>query len=113
MTARTAMRRNAGPAAALKAAATSMRAVLAAVPGLQFVHRRLPALGLELVLERQTDERLRLAMARADRAPSAEELGAVGNAFGAPEGCEWGSVVRRQMRGRAMLFVCEVVWRER
>lgn len=114
MTARTATRQKTGQAAVLEPVATSMRAMLNGVPGLQFVHRRLPALGLELVLERQTDERLRLAMARVDRAPSDEEMAAAGNAFRTPEGCEWGGVVRRPVRGRSVLFfVCEIVWRER
>lgn len=116
MTARTATRQKTGQktgqAAVLGSVATSMRAMLNGVPGLRYVHRRVPALGLELVLERQTDERLRLAMARADREPSAEEKATLGDLFGTPEGCEWGGAVRRPVRGRSML-VCEVVWRER
>ncbi len=92
------------------ALAGEMRQLLAA-RGLRFVHRRLPAAGLELVLERRADERLRLAVARTDRAPSADELAAIGEAFGAPDGGVWGGALRRAFGGRS-LFVCEMVWRE-
>lgn len=92
------------------AMAVEMRQLLAA-RGLRFVHRRLPAAGLELLLERRPDERLRLAVVRGDRAPSADEMAEIGAAFGAPEGCVWEGTVRRSQGGRS-LFVCEVVWRE-
>lgn len=94
----------------IEKAATAMRSLLAGTAGLRFVYRRLD-LGTEVVLERREDERLRLAVARADRAPAAEELATIGDAFGVPAGCEWGGGVRQAMNGRS-LFVCEVFWRE-
>lgn len=98
-------------AAVLAKTAKSMRTTLDAVASARFVHRRVSEVGLELVLERQTDERLRLAMARSDREPSSEERMVVGAAFGTPEGCEW-SADRRVVRGHSM-FISEVIWRER
>ena len=94
----------------IEKAATAMRSLLDGTAGLRFVYRRLD-LGTEVVLERSEDERLRLAVARADRAPAAEELATIGDAFGVPAGCEWGGGVRQAMNGRS-LFVCEVFWRE-
>ncbi len=66
----------------------------------------------EVVLERRDDARLRLAVARADRAPAADELTVLGDAFGVPAGCEWGGGKRQAINGRS-LFVCEVFWLER
>lgn len=90
--------------------ATAMRSLLTGTAGLRFVYRRLD-LGTEVVIERREDERLRLAVARVDRAPAADELATIGDAFGVPAGCEWGGGMRQAMNGRS-LFVCEVFWRE-
>lgn len=94
----------------IERAATAMRSLLAGTAGLRFVYRRLD-LGTEVVIERREDERLRLAVARVDRAPAADELATIGDAFGVPAGCEWGGGMRQAMNGRS-LFVCEVFWRE-
>lgn len=94
----------------IERAATAMRSLLAGTAGLRFVYRRLD-LGTEVVIERREDERLRLAVARVDRAPAADELATIGDAFGVPAGCEWGGGKRQAMNGRS-LFVCEVFWRE-
>ena len=88
--------------------ASEMKTMLTGVSGLRFVHRRLPVIGIELVLERRSDEQLRLAIARMDRAPASDELAALAAAFGVPDGCEWGG----SLRGRS-LFVSEILWRER
>ena len=94
----------------IEKAAQGMRSLLDGAPGLRFVHRRLDA-GTEVVLERCDDARRRLAVARADRAPAAEELATIGDAFQVPDGCEWGGSRRETVNGRS-LFVCEVFWRQ-
>ena len=94
----------------IETAAAGMRSLLDGAPGLRFVHRRLDV-GTEVVLERRDDARLRLAVARADRAPGPEELATFGEAFGVPAGCEWGGGKRQGWDGRS-LFVGEVFWRE-
>lgn len=95
----------------IERAATAMRSLLDGTAGLRFVYRRLD-LGTEVVIERREDERLRLAVARADRAPGPEELATFVEAFGVPAGCEWGGGQRQVLNGRT-LFVCEVFWLER
>ena len=98
------------PLALVIGIATEMRTLLAGVPALRYVHRRLPAAGLEIVLERRTGDCLRLALARTDRAPSVEELTTLAGAFGAPDDGAWQGA-RRTTNGRT-LYICETTWRE-
>lgn len=93
-------------ASKLERMAAEMRAMLTDTSA-RWVHRRLSR-GLELVLQR-TDERWRLALARAETWPSNEEIAVCKAAFQVPD-----PVDEEYKMGshRRSLYVVEMFWRE-
>lgn len=96
----------------LDAIADDMRTTLERT-GARFVHYRLPR-GLELVLERASERRLRLALGRIDTPPSDTEIALCQNAFAAPPDAEPVRLTktRRGKAGPLTYHVAEIIWSE-
>jgi hypothetical protein len=73
--------------------------------------------GLELVMQRMSDQQWRLAVARQDTTPSAEEIAIVRDAFNVPAGTEETPAVKTRQHPKTRLpvtyNVIEMFWQER
>lgn len=102
----------------LQRIAVAMYAELAADPRPRAYTRRLLFGGLQVLLERNGDQR-RLAIARLRQAPSRQEAETVARDFDVPPGTEW-SWIQKPFRGsvgrgaqpKVIYSVAECTWRE-
>ena len=104
---------NTAPAKLITTAADMRRLIERS--GARWVHRRLPR-GLELVLQTTTDRQWRLALARPDVPPSAEEIAICQRAFGVPPGTEATLITKERQAKKApaivRMHVAEMYWTE-